>query len=138
MQVQTRTDILDRRARVHHEAGTAQTGTPDTCQGSSTAWNCQNNGAVKITDARDPIGGARTCVLTLPPQAFSPTTNWFWGRPSVIDLWHDLRVVTSQIRPDWDLSKPGLREAWNAGDFSPFHGWNKKASVEDASVVRKK
>jgi peroxiredoxin len=28
-------------------------------------------------------------------------------------------------RPDWDLSKPGLREAWNAGDLSPFHGWNK-------------
>jgi hypothetical protein len=51
---------------------------------------------------------------------------WFWGRPSVIDLWHDLRVVTSQIRPDWDLSRPGLREAWNAGDLSRFHGWNKK------------
>ena len=28
---------------------------------------------------------------------------WFWGRPSVIDLWHDLRIVTSEIRPDWDL-----------------------------------
>jgi hypothetical protein len=26
---------------------------------------------------------------------------WFWGRPSVIDLWHDLRAVTSEIRPDW-------------------------------------
>ena len=23
---------------------------------------------------------------------------WFWGRPSVIDLWHDLRSVTSEIR----------------------------------------
>ncbi len=21
---------------------------------------------------------------------------WFWGRPSVIDLWHDLRIVTSE------------------------------------------
>jgi len=52
---------------------------------------------------------------------------WFWGRPSVIDLWHDLRAVTSEIRPDWDLSTPGLREAWNAGDFSRFHGWNKQA-----------
>jgi peroxiredoxin len=52
---------------------------------------------------------------------------WFWGRPSVVDLWHDLRTVTSQIRPDWDLSTPGLREAWNAGDFSRFHGWNKRA-----------
>jgi hypothetical protein len=52
---------------------------------------------------------------------------WFWGRPSVIDLWHDLRAVTSEIRPDWDLKAPGLREAWNAGDFSAFHGWNKDA-----------
>ena len=50
---------------------------------------------------------------------------WFWGRPSVVDLWHDLRDVTREIRPDWDLSTPGLREAWDAGDHSPFHGWNR-------------
>src|ERR1700704_4608441 len=50
---------------------------------------------------------------------------WFWGRPSVVDLWHDLRAVMSEIRRDWDLSTPGLREAWNAGDLSAFHGWNK-------------
>ena len=41
---------------------------------------------------------------------------WFWGRPSVDDLWRDLRAATSEIRPDWDLSTPGLREAWDAGD----------------------
>ena len=51
---------------------------------------------------------------------------WFWGRPSLVDLWHDLRAVTSEIRRDWDLSTPGLREAWSAGDFLPFHGWNKR------------
>ena len=51
---------------------------------------------------------------------------WFWGRPSVVDLWHDLRAVSSEIRPDWDLSTPGLREAWDAGDLSPFHGWNRR------------
>src|SRR5580698_3608502 len=28
---------------------------------------------------------------------------WFWGRPSMADLWRDLRVATSEIRPDWDL-----------------------------------
>ena len=54
------------------------------------------------------------------------------------DLWHDLRAVTSEIRPDWDLSTPGLREAWNAGDLSSFHGWNKQASAEEASTARKK
>jgi peroxiredoxin len=50
---------------------------------------------------------------------------WFWGRPSVVELWHDLRAVSREIRPDWDLSTPGLREAWDAGDLSPFHGWDK-------------
>jgi hypothetical protein len=54
---------------------------------------------------------------------------WFWGRPSIADLWHDLRSVTSEIRPDWDLSAPALRDAWNAGDRSPFHGWNKGAKT---------
>jgi peroxiredoxin len=41
---------------------------------------------------------------------------WFWGRPSIDDLSRDLREVTREIRPDWDLSAPGLREAWDAGD----------------------
>jgi len=49
----------------------------------------------------------------------------FWGRPSVVDLWHDLREVTAEVRPDWDLSTPGLRAAWDAGDVDAFHGWNK-------------
>jgi peroxiredoxin len=52
---------------------------------------------------------------------------WFWGRPSIADLWRDLRVVTSEVRPDWDLSTPGLRDAWNAGERSQFHGYNKDA-----------
>ena len=52
---------------------------------------------------------------------------WFWGRPSIDDLWRDLRAATSEIRPDWDLSTPGLREAWDAGDWSPFHGWDRPA-----------
>jgi len=25
---------------------------------------------------------------------------WFQGRPSVADLWHDLRALTTEIRPD--------------------------------------
>jgi hypothetical protein len=63
---------------------------------------------------------------------------WFWGRPSIADLWRDLRAVTSEIRPDSDLSAPGLREAWNAGDFSRFHGWNKRANTEIPSSARRK
>jgi len=51
---------------------------------------------------------------------------WFWGRPTISDLWHDLRDVSAEIRPDWDLSVPGLREAWDAGERSSFHGWDKR------------
>jgi peroxiredoxin len=32
-----------------------------------------------------------------------------------------------KVRPDWDLSAPGLREAWDSGDLSFFHGWNRRA-----------
>src|SRR5580658_8529182 len=53
---------------------------------------------------------------------------WFWGRPSFHDLWRDLSAASSETRPDWDLSKPGLREAWEAGDYSPFHGWDRRAA----------
>ena len=52
---------------------------------------------------------------------------WFWGRPSFCDLWRDLRAATAEIRPDWDLSTPGLREAWDAGDYSKFHGWDRRS-----------
>jgi peroxiredoxin len=50
---------------------------------------------------------------------------WYWGRPSIDDLYQDLRAVTREIRPDWDLSTPGLRAAWDADDFAQFHGWSR-------------
>jgi peroxiredoxin len=56
---------------------------------------------------------------------------WFWGRPSVNDLWRDLREASAEVRPDWDLGKPGLREAWERGDYSQFHGWDHRAGVGD-------
>jgi peroxiredoxin len=46
---------------------------------------------------------------------------WFWGRPSFADLWRDLRDATREIRADWDLGAPGLRQAWDAGDKSQFY-----------------
>jgi hypothetical protein len=51
---------------------------------------------------------------------------WFWGRPTIDELWRDLRAASAEIRPDWDLAKPGLREAWDAGDLSHFHGWDRR------------
>jgi peroxiredoxin len=46
---------------------------------------------------------------------------WFWGRPSFEDLWRDLREATREIRPDWDISTPELRAAWDASDQSRFY-----------------
>jgi peroxiredoxin len=46
---------------------------------------------------------------------------WYWGRPSIEDLRRDLREVTREIRPDWDLSAPGLRDAWVAGERFGFY-----------------
>jgi peroxiredoxin len=57
---------------------------------------------------------------------------WFWGRPSFYDLWSDLRDVTREVRPDWDLGAPGLREAWHAGDLAAFHGWARRGARSDA------
>jgi peroxiredoxin len=58
---------------------------------------------------------------------------WFWGRPSMDDLWQDLRAATAEIRPDWDLAGAGLREAWDAGDWSSFHGWDRRPRSDVAA-----
>jgi peroxiredoxin len=60
---------------------------------------------------------------------------WFWGRPSLDDLWRDLRAAYSEVRADWDLSAPGLREAWAAGDYSAFHGWDRRSAEEIAEAL---
>jgi hypothetical protein len=54
---------------------------------------------------------------------------WFWGRPSVEDLRQDLRAVRARP-PRLGSERPGLREAWNAGELSPFHGWNRWVVVK--------
>ena len=40
-------------------------------------------------------------------------------------------AATRESRPDWDLSTPGLLEAWAAGDWSRFHGWDQRAADRD-------
>jgi peroxiredoxin len=45
---------------------------------------------------------------------------WYWGRPTISELHIDLRAVFRKIRPDFDLSTPGLREAWERDDRDQF------------------
>lgn len=61
---------------------------------------------------------------------------WFWGRPSFEDLRKDLREVTREARPDWNLASPGLREAWDAGDRSRHYPYFKTDAVPLAPLSR--
>jgi peroxiredoxin len=55
---------------------------------------------------------------------------WYWGRPTIEELHRDLREVLRETRPDFDLSAPGVREAWEAGDSQRFL----VAPVEGAAI----
>jgi peroxiredoxin len=50
---------------------------------------------------------------------------WYFGRPTVEELRQDLRAVLARCRPDWDISRPELREAWERGDKSSFYPYGK-------------
>ena len=39
---------------------------------------------------------------------------WFWGRPSIYDLWADLRELRQQYDYNFDPLAPGVREQWEA------------------------
>jgi peroxiredoxin len=52
---------------------------------------------------------------------------WFFGRPTVEELRHDLRAILTKHHWDWDLSDPEVRAAWERGDkerlYPPEFGW---------------
>lgn len=39
---------------------------------------------------------------------------WFWGRPSIYDLWSDLRELRREYDYNFDPLAPGVREEWEA------------------------
>jgi hypothetical protein len=39
---------------------------------------------------------------------------WFYGRPSVYDLWADLRDLRKKFDYNFDPLAPGVREEWEA------------------------
>jgi len=50
---------------------------------------------------------------------------WFFGRATVEDLRQDLRVVLAKCRPDWDITIPELRAAWQQGRKELFYPYGK-------------
>jgi hypothetical protein len=61
---------------------------------------------------------------------------WYWGRPSIEDLRRDLREVTREIRPDWDLAAPGLRAERDAGDHSRHYPYQSIGHSQRAGAGR--
>ena len=54
---------------------------------------------------------------------------WFFGRPTVEELRQDLRAVSMNCRPDWDITAPGLKTLWAQGRKEHFYPYG-KAYVE--------
>jgi peroxiredoxin len=52
--------------------------------------------------------------------------HWYWGRPSIDELWRDLRDITSRVRPDWSFARPDLKDAWTRGDRDRFFPYGKR------------
>jgi peroxiredoxin len=54
---------------------------------------------------------------------------WFFGRPTIEELRQDLRAVSMNCRPDWDITAPGLKALWDQGRKEHFYPYG-KAYVE--------
>lgn len=50
---------------------------------------------------------------------------WFFGRPTVEELRQDLRAVIKKCRPDWDITSPGMKAAWEQGGKEMFWPYGK-------------
>jgi peroxiredoxin len=50
---------------------------------------------------------------------------WFFGRPTVEELRHDLREVLQRCRPDWDIGSAEQRAAWEKRDKARFWPYGK-------------
>jgi peroxiredoxin len=50
---------------------------------------------------------------------------WFFGRPTIEELRHDLRAVLKKCRPDWDITSPEMKAAWAKGEKDRFYPYGK-------------
>jgi peroxiredoxin len=50
---------------------------------------------------------------------------WFFGRPTNEELRQDLRAVLKKCRPDWDITAPEMKAAWERGEKDRFYPYGK-------------
>ena len=61
---------------------------------------------------------------------------WFFGRPTVEELRQDLRAVSRKCRPDWDITTPELKAAWQQGRKELFYPYGKTYVKLSANRIR--
>jgi len=49
----------------------------------------------------------------------------FFAWPTIEELRQDLRAGTRKCRPDWDITTPDLRTAWQQGRKEQFYPYGK-------------
>jgi peroxiredoxin len=50
---------------------------------------------------------------------------WFFGRPTLEELRQDLRAVLKKCRPDWEITTPQQKAAWQRGERERFYPYGK-------------
>ena len=50
---------------------------------------------------------------------------WFFGRPTIEELRLDLRLVSQQCRPDWNITSADQRTAWAKDEKAGFYPYGK-------------
>src|SRR4030095_9458617 len=50
---------------------------------------------------------------------------WFFGRPTLEELRQDPRELLKKSRPDWDITTPELKDAWQQGRKELFYPYGK-------------
>jgi peroxiredoxin len=91
---------------------------------------------VEYTDAQHNPMIPHTLVLEPGLVIYSVYNGyWYWGRPSPSRLRADLRAVTEKVRPDWDITAPAQREAWERGDKTAFWPYGKTLGQVFAEVT---
>ena len=50
---------------------------------------------------------------------------WFFARPTIEELRQDLRAVLKKCRPDWNITTPEMKAAWQQGRKELFYPYGK-------------
>ena len=59
---------------------------------------------------------------------------WFWGRPSFVDLWHDLRERHAREPAGLGPEHPRAPRGVGRGRLASFHGWDRRAAAPSSPV----